>query len=212
MKNIIFSDTSNNTNENKKIISSINVEDIVKYSNICNYDGMIITDNGKYQLNDDQFEYIKFLNYIDTYLIGSTIPIEDKIKSKTKIEKIAYLQGRIDQIVEELYNNYIMPGLKNKFIEFDKSNLFFKNLTSGYVLNYLLKLNGYRISTDLNLNNLAQSNLPNHPQKSLTNVITIQKTYEPLKEEKIKNSIKRFNIKNISNIVHLIVTKEDYSK
>lgn len=212
MNKIIFSDDYNTkTIEDKKIISSINVEDIIKYSNICNYDRVVSTNKSDYKLNDEQFEYVRFLNYLDTYLIAKNSEIENRIKEKTKIEKIAYLQGRIDQIIDDIYDNYIVPGLENKFIEFNNSNSFFKNLNSGYVLNYLLKLNGYRISSDINLNNLALNNLPNHPKKDLTKIIKIQKTYTLLKEEKIKNSIKNFALKN-ANIKYLINSREDYSK
>ncbi|MDD4111251.1 MAG: hypothetical protein PHS54_06910 [Clostridia bacterium] len=208
-KNLGFSNTPDfftSIGETTSInMPSIKVDDILKLSNISG-----IKDISE-QLNQEQIEYLLFIDYID-FTIGKSgdYCINFNNANYSKSQRIAYLQGRVDQFIEDLCKKYIEPGLRDEHIEFDKSDAFFRNTMSGYVLNFLFKLNGYEITEDVHLGSLI-SKLPPHPQKKNSTIIPVQKTSKKLDEKAIKSSLNDINRKNKTWLERLI-GKEDLSK
>ncbi len=131
------------------VMPQITPNDIIKYAKAGGYNG-VDTTYGSY-LTDDEQCYCLFMYELDQQLIGQrgTMSVKDKIKNMSPREAEIYVQGRIDQLINTYTERYVRPAMeRKKFVTVDE--LDFKGGLSSHVVQYLLRINGFSIDTEVN--------------------------------------------------------------
>lgn len=134
------------------VMPKITAKEVIKYAKAGGYDG-VDTNYGSYLTNDEQC-YCMFMYEIDQQLIGERgnreLSVKEIIKDMTTREAELYLQGRIDQLIYSYTDKYVRPAMeKKKHVTVDERDL--KGGLSSYVVQYLLRINGFSIDTEVDV-------------------------------------------------------------
>ena len=135
------------------VLPNVSIEDITKFAKRGGYDGVFHDADYASNLTDEEQAYCMFLYSLDQQLVGNfgnrDYNIKTVLEGKSKEYKDAYLQGRIDEIIRGYAYKYIEPAMQKKpsvFVEKDD-----RNALSNYVVQYLLRINGFTINTDVSV-------------------------------------------------------------
>ena len=182
------------------IVPKINVDDIIKYAKAGGYDGRYLSSKGDiYNLTDLEHCYTMFLYELDMQLVGNDgnrdFPIKEAIEGKSYEYACAYIQGRIDELIRGYAIRYSIDSLKrNDSVELLKEDFSAKSI---YILQYLLKINGFKIDTPLSTKDFCdQMSGISYGEKRIPVVFT----GEFADQEKMKLSLVENNVKGAASI------------
>jgi len=135
------------------VLPNVSIDDIIKYTKRGGCDGVFRDGTYARNLTEDEQAYCLFLYALDKQLTGDIgnrdYDIRKVLAGKSKEYKEAYLQGRIDEIIRGYAYKYIEPAMqKQKSVVVVKED---RNSWSNYVVQYLLRINGFTINTDVSV-------------------------------------------------------------
>ena len=180
------------------ILPEITLDDILKYSGAGMHDAVIRkVDEEPYRMSDVEHCLAMFLYELDMQLVGNNgdrnYCLNDILKGKSPEYQKAYIQGRLDELCRQYISSYkieeiINAGKKQNQVVLRNG---FSDDKEIYILQYLLKINGFKIDTDLMIKDYKQTKHETVP---------VVFTGEFADQEKLKKSMDRNNVRGISSV------------
>lgn len=180
-------------------ISNVTLDDILKYAKAGGHEG--IDAKTGYELNDIEHTYAEFLYDIDCELSGNGVGdynVINKNKLNIKEKDLGYIKGYIESQISYILNEYMKKynintsSLRTGKLEVDLTNC---SSLSIFVIQHLLRINGYEIATNPNVTTKDINFNINRPNKC---TLPIRKLTSALDEKRIKRSLDENNIRGKS--------------